>query len=307
MRPLRVGIALPDSESMMGGVTARWKDLEAYAMLAEQVGFDSLWAQDHLFFRFEDEEQAEGPWECFSVLAALAAVTQRIELGTLVACTSYRNPARTAHIADTIDEISGGRFILGLGAGWNEPEFQAMGIPFDHRVSRFEEAVYIIQSLLRTGRVDYTGSYYSARECELHPRGPRPGGLPIMVGTSGPRMLEIAARYADQWNTYFTFFGNTPEGIPEQRRRVDSACKAAGRDPASLGRSVALLVDPLGNTPVPLSVSVGVPPLSGTAEEIADGLRRYAAEGISHVQAHIVPMNLEGIEAFRPVLEELDR
>src|ERR687893_2015533 len=185
----------------MAGATPRWSDLAAIARRAEEVGFDSLWVQDHLLFRYPDQEP-EGPWESFSLLAALAAVTSRVELGTLVTCVSYRNPALTAKIADTIDEISGGRLILGLGAGWHEPEYAAFGFPYDHRVSRFEEALQIITALLRTGHVDFQGAYYTARDCELRPRGPRPEGPPILVGGSGERMLRIAARYADAWNAH---------------------------------------------------------------------------------------------------------
>src|SRR5436190_22471909 len=144
MRPLKVGIGLPDSEYMYeGGRTARWADLAEMARLSEQAGFDSIWIQDHLLFRFPGK-QSEAPWESFSLLAALAAVTERAELGTLVTCTSFRNPALTAKIVDTIDEISNGRVIIGLGAGWHEPEYIAFGYPFDHRYSRFEEALTII-------------------------------------------------------------------------------------------------------------------------------------------------------------------
>ena len=174
-RPLKVGLMLPDTELEMGGGSARWNDLLRMAQLAEEMGFDSIWVSDHLIFRFEDKAP-QGVWECWSLLAALAAVTQRVELGPLVSCTSFRNPALLAKIADTIDEISGGRLILGLGAGWHEPEYTAFGYPFDHRVSRFAEAMAIIHGLLRHGQVDLDGTYYQARDCELRPRGPRPPG-----------------------------------------------------------------------------------------------------------------------------------
>src|SRR5919106_1063486 len=174
-RPLRVGLILPDTEREMGGATARWRDLAAMARMAEELGFDSLWNADHLIYRFPDKE-VQGPWECWSIIAALAAVTSRVEIGPLVACTSFRNPALQAKIADTIDEISGGRLLLGLGAGWNEVEYRMFGFPFDHRVDRFAEAFTIISGLLRDGAIDFEGQYYSAQEYELRPRGPRPGG-----------------------------------------------------------------------------------------------------------------------------------
>ena len=306
-RPLKVGLALPDSEGYFDGGTARWSDLAAIARRAEEVGFDSLWVQDHLLFRYPDQEP-EGPWESFSLLAALAAITSRVELGTLVTCVSYRNPALTAKIADTIDEISGGRLILGLGAGWHEPEYRAFGYPFDHRYSRFEEALTIIHGLLRDGRIDFAGKYHQARECELRPRGPRPHGPPIMLGTMGERMLRLTARFADSWNAWFTRTGNSPAGVAPLRVKVDAACAEVGRDPATLERTVAILVDLTGGSGVPRSLSSGeVPALTGSPEELADTLRAFAREGIAHVQAHVAPMTLAGVERFAPVLELLDR
>jgi alkanesulfonate monooxygenase SsuD/methylene tetrahydromethanopterin reductase-like flavin-dependent oxidoreductase (luciferase family) len=165
-RPLKVGLMLPDTEREMGGGTARWSDLLAMARVAEASGFDSLWVSDHLIFRFEGKAP-QGVWECWSLLAALAAVTARVEIGPLVSCASFRNPALLAKAADTVDEISGGRLVLGLGAGWHEPEYDAFGYPFDHRVGRFEEALAIVAGLLRQGRIDFAGRYYQARECEL--------------------------------------------------------------------------------------------------------------------------------------------
>jgi probable F420-dependent oxidoreductase len=306
-RPLKIGFGLPDVENLYDGATARWSDLRNLAQLAEQAGFDSLWIQDHLLFRFEGQPD-EAPWESFSLLAALAAVTERVEIGTLVTCTSFRNPALTAKIADTIDEISGGRVILGLGAGWHEPEYQAFGFPFDHRVSRFEEAVTIIHGLLKNGQIDFDGRYYSARDCELRPRGPRPEGPPIMIGSVSPRMLGLVARYADLWNVYFSTTQNSAANIPPLREKVDAACQAAGRNPATLGKTVAAYVDFTDTPGGPTSFNgSGAPPLTGTPEQIADEMRAYAAEGIEHVQVHILPMTATSIERFVPVLEALDR
>ncbi len=166
----------------------------------------------------------------------LAAITERPEIGTMVLCSSFRNPALLAKMADTVDEISDGRLILGIGAGWNEPEYHAFGYPFDHRTDRFAEALPILSGLLRDGHIDFQGEYYEARDCELRPRGPRPGGPPIVVGasTAGPRMLDLAARYADGWNTWFSSTGNTVAGLLPFLAKVDAACEAVGRDPATL-------------------------------------------------------------------------
>jgi probable F420-dependent oxidoreductase len=282
------------------------------AQLAEQLGFDSIWNQDHLIFRGAAWQQphdlAEGVWECWSVLAALAAATTRIELGPLVSCTSFRNPALLAKIADTVDEISGGRLILGLGAGWHEPEYLAFGYPFDHRVSRFEEAITIISRLLRSGHADLDGHYYQARECELRPRGPRAEGPPIIIGTTGERMLRLTARYADGWNGYFRVGVHRPDEIRPILARVDAACVAEERDPRTLERSFAVYVDLTGNAPPSDSVNTsGAEPLHGTTTELAALFRAYAEVGIDHLQVLIHPMTMAGVEAFAPVLELLDR
>src|SRR5918995_2574630 len=158
---------------MAGGTTAGWSNLLDLARRAEDLGFDSLWVPDHFLLGSDNDSEPIGGWECWSLLAALAATTTHVELGSLVGCTGYRNPALLAKIASTVDEISGGRLVLGLGAGWAESEFRAFGVPFDHRVSRFEEAIQIIAGLLRDGRVDFEGAYYQARDCELRPPGPR--------------------------------------------------------------------------------------------------------------------------------------
>ena len=235
-RPLKVGLILPETERQMNGGSARWSDLREMAQLGEQIGADSLWITDHLIHRVPGEEP-RGMWECWSLISALAAITETPEIGTLVLSTSFRNPALLAKMADTVEEISGGRLILGLGAGWNEAEYIAFGYPFDHRVSRFEEAVTIITGLLQDGHVDFEGTYYQARDCELRPRGPRPNGPPIIFGASsaGPRMLDLTARYADGWNTWFSSTGNRVEGLLPLLEKVDAACEAAGRDPRDAG------------------------------------------------------------------------
>ena len=166
---LKVGLLLSVAEGSAGG---RWTNLKAMAQHAEAAGFDSLWIADHFMIPGGSDEPPHGRWECWSILSSLAAVTTRIELGTLVTCTSFRNPALLAKMLDTVEEISDGRLILGLGAGYYEPEYRAFGFPFDHRLDRFEEALQIVHGLLRNGAIDFQGRYYEARDCELRPRGP---------------------------------------------------------------------------------------------------------------------------------------
>jgi alkanesulfonate monooxygenase SsuD/methylene tetrahydromethanopterin reductase-like flavin-dependent oxidoreductase (luciferase family) len=308
MRPLKVGAILPHLEGWMASGTAGWTDLLAMARMAEDVGFDSLWLADHFLYRIEGIEPF-GVWECWSLMAALAATTSRVELGTIVTCTSFRNPALLAKMADTVDEISAGRVILGLGAGSHEAEYSAFGYPWDHRVSRFEEAIQIIHALLRTGEVDFDGKYYSARECELRPRGPRPNGPPIMVGTLGERMLRITARYADEWNLPWR---NRVEDAVALFPQGDAACVDVGRDPATLKRSITLHIDLPSHDSHPTKdwiaeMREAVHAIRGSHEEIAETLNGYAQAGVSTVQVWIEPMTVQGIEEFGRVLEHLDR
>ena len=304
MRPLKVGINLPTTEGALSGKTPKWADLLAFAERAEVLGFDSLWVPDHLLLRWQG--QTRGIWECWSLLAALAAVTHRMELGSLVACTTFRSPALLAKMADTVDEISGGRLIVGLGAGWDGPEGRAFDMKSDHRVDRFEEALQIIVPLLRTGRVDFEGKYYQVQGCELRPRGPRPDGPPILIGAKGPRMLRLAATYADLWNAEGPMRG--PEEIIPLRAAGDAACAAVGRDPATLGRSASVVV----NLPL-MQAQHGQPesvaseqPESVSPEGIAQMLRNYAQEGLSHVQLWLVPSTIASLEWFDQVFNLLD-
>ncbi len=302
-RPLNVGIQLPEAERVVP-----WQEMAAMARLAEDVGFDSLWIGDHLMYRGPGEEP-RGPWEAWSLLAALAAVTTRVALGPFVACALFHNPAILAKKAATIDEISGGRLILGLGAGWHEPEFTAYGVPFDHRVSRFEEAFTIIRTLLREGEIDFAGRYYAARDCVLVPRGPRPEGPPLMVGSLGERMLRITLPHVQMWNAWYADYGNDWRKLPAILERLDRACRAAGRDPASLQRSVAVLIALPGGTGR-WSVDPAddrAAPIRGTPEQIAEELRCFARVGVQHVQLVLDPITPEAIEAMAPVLEALEQ
>lgn len=297
-----MGVQLPEVEYV-----ARWPEVREMARTAEEIGLDSIWLGDHLLYR-GDGKPPRGPWEAWSMLAALAAVTERVELGPLVAATGFHNPGMLAKKAATIDEISGGRLILGLGAGWNEVEYRAYGFPFDHRVSRFEEAFTIIRRLLHEGRCDFAGAYYTLRDCELLPRGPRPEGPPMMVGSQGARMLAVTLPYVQSWNAWFTWFGNSVEGYLPLREQVDEACRAVGRDPSTLERTLTLFVafpGAQGRSLGDLTRS-DVEPVSSDPDGLADALRGFAAAGVGHIQLVLDPITAETIAALKPMLERLD-
>ncbi len=299
-RPLKVGVQLPEVERQV-----TWPEMRDMAMAAESAGFDSVWIGDHLLY--QTPEGARGPWEAWSMLAAIAAVTERVQLGPLVASTSFHAPAMLAKKASTVDEISGGRLILGLGAGWNETEYTAYGFPFDHRVGRFEEAFTIIRTLLRTGAIDFEGEYYTVRDCELAPP-PRPGGPPLMIGSTGPRMLSIALPYVDSWNVWHAWHGNTPQGFAETNATIDGACRAVGRDPVEVQRSTAVYWQFAGgggrDQANPDRDSA--PPLSGSIEELAATLRAFAEAGADHVQLVLDPITIGSIETVGAALAILD-
>jgi alkanesulfonate monooxygenase SsuD/methylene tetrahydromethanopterin reductase-like flavin-dependent oxidoreductase (luciferase family) len=287
---------------------ASWNQHLEMARMAEEIGLDSLWLGDHLLYR-DAGEPARGPWECWTMLSALAAVTSRVELGPLVLCTGFRNPAMVAKMAETIDEISDGRFILGLGAGWNEADYLPFGIPFDQRFSRFAEAFTIIHGLIRDGRIDYAGEFYSAPDCEIVPRGPRGGAMPLMIGSNGEKMLRLTLPFVDQWNIWFADFGNTVEGLRPFMERIDRICAEIGRDPREIERTAALLVTAPGgsfrNTGAAGERSqTGI---TGTPAEIAETLRSFYAAGISHIQIVLDPITPASVAWLAPVIDELKR
>jgi len=301
-RPCKIGIQLPEAERHVP-----WPELIAMAQAAERVGFDSIWLGDHLLYDLPNGTQ-RGPWEVWTSLAALAAVTHRVELGPLVAATSFHAPAMLAKQAATVDAISGGRLILGLGAGWNEREYRAFGFPYDQRVSRFEEAFTIIRTLLRDGRIDFDGRFHQVSDCVLDPMPVRPGGPPLLLGSVGPRMLEIGLPHIDAWNMWWTQYGNNAEGFAAVKYRVDEACEASGRPHASLQATAAVYVELPGGAGRTLGGAKGapIPAITGSVSDIAAHLAAFGAAGASHIQVVVDPITLASIEAFGDVLDEMD-
>lgn len=296
---MKLGRSLSNIEPPGGGIP-RFSDFNDMAQRAEQVGFDSIWLADHLLHRVSGEED-RGFWEAFTFLSGLAAVTSRIQLGSLVACTSFRHPALLAKMADSLDEISGGRFILGVGAGFHEPEYHAFGYPYDHRAGRFDEALQIIVSLLRSGRVSFDGRYYQPNDAVLRPRGPSQTGPPVWVGGNGPRMLELTARYADGWNC--SAKGFRADYIVGEYQRMIDACERVGRDPGTLTLTAQIEAHVLAPGEKK-GQDDGV--MTGTAEEVAEMLGACAKVGVEHLMINDpAGQDVAGIERFGPVLELL--
>jgi alkanesulfonate monooxygenase SsuD/methylene tetrahydromethanopterin reductase-like flavin-dependent oxidoreductase (luciferase family) len=327
---MKVGMMMPIGVGALDGTRpVRWRELREIAHQMEAIGLDYLVVPDHLLFRKSPpdnllavrmpEGQTRGIWEAWTILAALAEATSRIEIGPYVACTSFRSPALLAKIADTVEEVSEGRLVLGLGAGWHQPEYDAFGYPYDHRVGRFEEALQIIVPLLKGRKVTLKGQYYQVEECELLPRGPRPDGPPILIGAERPRMLSLVARYADIYDADFQM----PDVVAQRYQAVSEACRAAGRDPATLVRGAGTriaITTPDGRIDQPhaLVEDTGGPTADfafggmratvrrANPEEMLAHFRAYRDLGVERLTLFMAhPTGLRALERVAPILEAL--
>jgi alkanesulfonate monooxygenase SsuD/methylene tetrahydromethanopterin reductase-like flavin-dependent oxidoreductase (luciferase family) len=297
MRPLRVGIQLPEVERVV-----RWSEYAVMARAAEEVGFDSVWVGDHLLYR-ADGRPERGPWDAWTLLAGLAVVTERVAIGPLVACTAFHRPGVLARTAAAVDELSGGRLVVGLGAGWNETEFTAFGIPFDDRLVRFTEALEIIRRLLAGERVTYIGTYEAVNDAVLLPPPSRPP--PLMIGATRTQTLEVAIPYVDAWNTWYDWYGNTPDGFAAANRRVDEIARRAGRDPRAILRSACVLVV-LDREAREREVVEKAPPLEGSPAAVSRFLRDLAAAGADEAILVASPINESSIRLLGRALALLD-
>ena len=298
---LEIGLVLYTGDVGPDRVTARWEELRTLALRAEEIGFDTVWAPDELLWRRTPETE-RGFWDGVAMLGALAAVTSRIRIGSWVMSALHRNPGIIAKAVETIDEISGGRFVFGLGAGHAWPgQAKTFGLPEDQVYARFEEALEIIVPLLRGGRADFEGHWHAARDLPQRPVGPRPNGIPIMIGGHGPKGMRHAAKLADVWSCYV----EEPDYRAELKRKIaafDAACAEVGRDPETIGRSAGIDVAPLAGSAdeAPPNTSI-----AGSAETIAEGLRELRAMGFSQLELIPAPQSIEAVEAMAPVLELL--
>jgi alkanesulfonate monooxygenase SsuD/methylene tetrahydromethanopterin reductase-like flavin-dependent oxidoreductase (luciferase family) len=295
-RPLRIGIQLPEVER-----DVRWAEVLSMARAAEESGFDSVWLGDHLLYR-DPGAPERAPWEAWTQLAALAASTERVALGPLVACAGFHPPGLVAKMAASVDEISGGRFVLGLGAGWNDPEFHAFGLPTDHRVSRFAEAFAIVRGLLAGERVTVDGTYWQAADAVLLPGPAR--RVPLMVGSNGPRMLGLTLPHVDAWNTWYDAYGNSAEGFATLNARISEAAVAAGRAPEEITRSACafVLADPSSDE---REITPEAPPLQGTTAQLAERLRELHDAGADEVILIVSPITERSVRVLGDVVASL--
>ena len=272
------------------------------ARAAEAVGFDSIWVGDHLLYR-DDGRDERGPWDAWSLLSALAAVTDRVRLGPLVACCGFSPAGLLARKAAAIQEISGGRLVLGLGAGWNETEFRAFGLPFDHRASRFGESFEIVRRLLAGERVTFEGRFERVEDAVLLPRPDVP--VPLMVGSTGERVLRAALAHADAWNIWYDWYGNTPEGFARENERVSQFVREAGREPSDVVRTATVFTafdDGLRDRPHTRDVTA----LTGSPVTIADGLAEFAAAGLQEAILVVSPITEHTIRTLGDTVTALN-
>ena len=281
---------------MEDGAGGTWTEILGLARQAEDGGADSLWLSDHFFYRAADVPigAETGYHEAWTLLSALAATTRRVELGTLVLATSFRPAGLLAKMAATVDDVSGGRVILGLGCGWHEPEYEAFGYPFDHRVGRFEEALQVIVPLVHGKRVTFDGEYGQVHDAQIRPAPIRPD-LPILIAAKGERMLRLTARHADAWQT--AWFGRPDDRYRERHDALVAACEAEGRDPATLDVTVGIDVG---------GAEEGAGSVAIEAGAVADALGAWREIGADHLQLAVSPgtpetfaIVLDGIREFR--------
>jgi probable F420-dependent oxidoreductase len=277
---MKIGVSLPGGADDAHGRVPEWTEIRSFAEATEALGFDSVWMCDH-FFGFEQAGAVQGIHEAWAIVTAVGAVTERVEIGTLVVCASFRTPGLLAKIAASADDVCGGRLILGLGAGWHDREYEAFGYPTDHRVARFEEALRIVRPLLDGQTVTFEGRYHRVNGARLAPAPRR--RIPILVAASGPRMLRLTARYADAWNT--NGFGAPDEELGRELAALDAALAAEGRDPASMVRTVGMTV----RHPDAKVGADDEEAFRGSVDELARAFDAYADLGVEHLILEVGP------------------
>jgi alkanesulfonate monooxygenase SsuD/methylene tetrahydromethanopterin reductase-like flavin-dependent oxidoreductase (luciferase family) len=265
--------------------------VRSFALRAEDLGFDSLWAFEHLIFRFPDQPE-RGTHEAWTTMALLGEATSRIGIGSLVLAMRFRNPGLLAKMAVTLDEAIGGRLVLGVSAGWHEPEFEAFGFPNDHRLGRTEEGLHILRGLLDGERVTHEGRWVQARAAVLLP--PPQRRIPLLSASRKGRMARIAARYADLWNGAWVASPDD-EVLVARLADLERACEEVGRDPGAIARTAGVSVR-YADADLPGPTGDRARDLMGEPAAIADGLGAFEDAGFAHLMVWLEPMNERSLD-----------
>lgn len=295
MGAFAIGAAIGTFELEQSGEAPSWRGIRDTVVAAEDVGFDTVWIADELLWEYPDRSDPSGWWECVALLGAVAAATTTIEVGSWVLSALHRNPALTAKAVETIDEISGGRFLFGFGSGHAGRQGEAFGFPPDYTVTRYEEALRILIPLIRDGAVTYDGTYHKAVDLAHRPRGPQWPSVPLMLGGHGPRTIGLAVEHADIWSCYATTTSEA-EAFSDLMAAVDSACRTAGRDPHSLARSVGISMWPTDvDSEMP---ELLVEPFRGTSEVCVAELKKFREMGFDRVEVLLPADDPAAVEAL---------
>jgi alkanesulfonate monooxygenase SsuD/methylene tetrahydromethanopterin reductase-like flavin-dependent oxidoreductase (luciferase family) len=298
---LKLGAIVSPLEDPVTGVAPSWQEIQEAAVVAEQVGFDTVWVPDELQWESPEWEGPRGWWEGVALTSAVAVATTTVEVGTWVLSALHRNPGLTARVAQTIDEISGGRFILGYGAGHAGRQGEAFGFPPDKTVGRYEEALTIVTDLLRDGASTFNGEYHTTVRQVASPRGPRPTGIPLLLGGHGPRTMALAVQHADIWSAYATESSQAEAFVP-LIELLDAICASHDRDPSSLERSIGVFVRPPGTAD---DVEPLGPSLAGSQDDIVREIDKFASIGATSVEMWVAGDIVSGFERLAGVVERL--
>lgn len=297
-----LGLVVPMFEQPQSGEKAAWDRIRSMAKTAESTGFDTVWVADELLWRVPGWGGPRGFWECVAMTGAIAASTSQVNVGTWVMSALHRNPGLSVKAAETLDEISGGRFIFGFGAGHAGNQGETFGYPLDVTVARYEEALKIVVPALRGEVVSFDGQHHRSEQLEVRPRGPRGGRIPLMLGGHGPRTMRLAATHADIWSGFATET-SSPEGFEPMLRQLDEVCATVERDPATLQRSIGVWVEP-GTGDGVAAAGLGEP-ISGSTAQIVDALGRFGEMGVDRVEILLWPGNEEILAAVAPAIAQL--
>lgn len=303
MRPLELGFVLPTIGLPMNEGYSNWSRISSLASEAEEVGFDTVWIPDELLWKFPPDFIPMGTWECVAMASAVAVVTESVTVGTWVLSALHRNPGLTVKVAETIDEISAGRFLFGLGAGHSGSQGKAFGYPSDHTVGRYEDALNIIVPLLRQGEATHEGEYHSALEQNNTPRGPQGEGMRLVLAGHGPRTVGLAVKHSDIWSGYATK-SSLPDAFVDLVHLVERTCDEQARDPESLGKSIGVFLEP-SDQGIAEGIGLGVP-IVGPPSEAAERIHEFAGMGVSMVELVPVPFDENTMDYMAELIDTLD-